>query len=83
MKPCLNALLGCLTGRTGAGGIWSMHHRAGMVATASKDCSMALSAVTPDGRIALVHSFQQQHEGAVKCARWGRPHIVATCGNDM
>lgn len=60
-----------------------MHALAGNIATGSKDCSMAHSAVTPDGIIALMHSFQQQHDGAVKCTRWGQPNIVATCGNDM
>lgn len=65
------------------GGIWSMHEMGGSIATGSKDCSMAQSVITAEGDIALVHSFQQQHGGAVKCVRWNRPHVVASCGNDM
>lgn len=60
-----------------------MREMAGLIATGSKDCSMAQSVIQPDGAIALVHRFQQQHAGAVKCVRWNRPHVVATCGNDM
>ena len=59
-----------------------MHYMGGKIATGSKDCSVVESALAADGRITMVHSFQQQHEGAVKSARWGRPGLLATCGND-
>ena len=60
-----------------------MHCLASNIATASKDCSMAVSKLEPSGKIQLLRSYEQQHAGAVKCARWQDQQIVATCGNDM
>lgn len=60
-----------------------MHCRAGKIATASKDCSLVVSSLSPAGHIAALHTYSQQHAGAVKCTRWSDDHVLATCGNDM
>ena len=60
-----------------------MHCKTGKIATASKDCSVVVSRLNGAGAIVAVHSYEQQHAGAVKCARWGDEHSLATCGNDM
>ena len=60
-----------------------MHYTAGKAATASKDCSVVVSSLTAAGAIVALHSYEQHHAGAVKCARWRDEHILATSGNDM
>lgn len=60
-----------------------MHCRAGKIATASKDCSLVVSSLSPAGHIAALHTYSQQHAGAVKCTRWSDDHVLASCGNDM
>ncbi|KAL3150430.1 GATOR complex protein wdr59, variant 2 [Trebouxia sp. C0010 RCD-2024] len=65
------------------GGIWSMQCRAGKIATASKDCSLVVSGLCPEGTIVALSVHPQQHAGAVKCTRWSSDHVLATCGNDM
>lgn len=59
-----------------------MHCRAGKIATASKDCSLVISSLSPAGAIVALHTHSQQHAGAVKCTRWSDDHVLATCGND-
>ena len=60
-----------------------MHCRGGKIATASKDCSLVISSLSPCGAIVALHTHLQQHAGAVKCTRWSHDHVLATCGNDM
>ena len=65
-----------------AGGIWSMHCQGRSIATASKDCTVAVSSLDAAGSITAVQSYEQ-HAGAVKCVRWRDKHSLASCGNDM
>lgn len=60
-----------------------MHCRGGSIATASKDCSVVVSSLAAAGSIVAIHSYDQQHAGAVKCARWRDYHVLASSGNDM
>lgn len=87
MMPLVDYIVGHLhpVDRTAlpAGGIWSMHYRAGKIATASKDCNLVVSSLSPAGKIVALHTYSQQHAGAVKCTRWSDDHVLATCGNDM
>mmetsp|Transcript_7262 Transcript_7262/g.9201 ORF Transcript_7262/g.9201 Transcript_7262/m.9201 type:complete len:294 (+) Transcript_7262:668-1549(+) len=48
------------------GGIFSMHELLGTVATASKDASVSISTITPDGAIKLKVRYQDIHDGVVK-----------------
>lgn len=70
------------------GGIFSLHaHHSAGILTASKDGSVALTALLPDVGLAAKPSRQwiALHDGlVVKCARWaadGAP-VFASCGND-
>lgn len=61
----------------------------GRVATASKDCTVSVTALRPTGGLALQHRYDTLHEHVVKCVRWqqrqqedGGCHVFGSCGND-
>eukprot|EP00887_Chlorella_sp_A99_P004293 scaffold15.g4293.t1 len=68
-------------------GIFGMHELGGQVATASKDCTVALTAVRASGELSPLQSYDSLHEHVVKCVRWraagpGGGGAFASCGND-
>lgn len=74
-----------------AGGVFSLHECGGRVLTASKDGTVAVSALgdaASSTTFAVVLRYDELHEGVVKCARWrqagsgGEPLVFASCGND-
>jgi hypothetical protein len=66
-----------------AGGIFSMHALDTCIVTASKDGIVATTLLLPGGGLAPSACWADLHGGdVVKCARWGPPHMFASCGND-
>lgn len=62
-----------------------MHELGGSVLTASKDCTVAVSALGQEGSsgsVRLVRRYEELHQGVVKCARWRDLRTFASCGND-
>ena len=59
-----------------------LHEGSGRILTASKDESVAVTNLHPEGDLDLLRTFEQQHSGVVKCARWRDADVFASCGND-
>ena len=88
------ALPQCLARAAGlhAGGIFSLHERAGRVLTASKDGSVVVSSLDcgrGDGgggggaSLTALQRYDDLHQGGVvKCVRWRDPHTFGSAGND-
>lgn len=62
-----------------------MQERSGQILTASKDASVAISALRPSGDVVRLRLFEDHHDGVVKSARWSPTvgsGIFASCGVD-
>lgn len=61
-----------------------MHHQQGLIATASKDCSVSVCSISDSGEILTDRNFPDHHNGVVKCVRFSPSHssLLASCGND-
>ena len=68
-----------------AGGIFSLHANVNdRVVTGSKDWSVVVSCVPPNGGGGFIveRRYEDLHQGVVKCVRWRDTNIFASCGND-
>lgn len=59
-----------------------MHELGGLVATASKDCSVAISQLGGGMDLQLLASYPGVHKGVVKCVELRDSDTFASCGND-
>ncbi|GBG28868.1 Autophagy-related protein 22 [Hondaea fermentalgiana] len=66
-----------------ASGIFSMHVNDHLVATASKDASVALCRVTENSDLVVTERFPDLHGGVVKSVRLRDQNTFASTGNDV
>mmetsp|Transcript_3726 Transcript_3726/g.8123 ORF Transcript_3726/g.8123 Transcript_3726/m.8123 type:complete len:595 (-) Transcript_3726:25-1809(-) len=64
------------------GGIFAMHVIDNIVATASKDASVAISQLSPAAAIQFSTRFSDLHHGVIKSVRLRAKNIFASTGND-